>query len=68
MREGSKEEFGPFLGQILTFPDSPFLQIESNFYGLKWLEHVSQTKYYIFYVEGLFLKILSQPSFEIQDS
>ena len=60
--------FGPFLGQILTFPDPPSLQIQSIFYGLKLLEHVSQTKYYIFYVEGLFLKILSQPSFDIQDS
>ena len=56
------------LGQILTLPDPPSLKIQSNFYGLKWLVHVSQTKYYIFYVEGLFLKILSQPSFDIQDS
>ena len=43
IREGSEAGFGPFHGQILTFPDPPSLQIQSNFCGLKWLVHVSQT-------------------------
>ena len=32
--EGSEAKCTPFLGQILTFPDPPSLQIQSIFYGL----------------------------------
>ena len=58
-----RSKYGQYGGNSGPYFDiqSPPLLTQSNFYGSKWLVHVSCIKYYMFYVQPAHLGGISGP-------